>query len=144
MTVCFPSPEWVMAYGAAINASAPYRAAAAEWTHGAIALVVHAQADIGLADGVGIWLDLERGACREARVVSQAEAGSAPFVVSGVYERWKQLFRHELSPIAGILQRKFTLQGSLPIVIRFVAAAEALVAAATVVPTRFLDERRSP
>ena len=46
----------------------------------------------------------------------------------------------ELAPIAGIMQRKIALQGSLPIVVRFIKSAEALVEAATRVPTRFLDE----
>ena len=46
----------------------------------------------------------------------------------------------DLTPIAGIMQRKVALQGSLPIVVRFIKSAEALVDAATRVPTRFLDE----
>ena len=56
------------------------------------------------------------------------------------YARWKQVIRKELPPIAGIMQRKIALQGSLPIVVRFIKSAEELVEAATRVPTRFLDE----
>jgi putative sterol carrier protein len=136
----FPSPEWVSAYGAAINASTGYRAASTEWTHGAVALVVNRQPEIGIAEPVGIWLDLERGTCRFAKVVSQPEADQAPFVITGDYAHWKRVIRKELGPIAGIMQRKLSLKGSLPIVVRFVKSAEALVEAATVVPTRFLDE----
>ena len=73
MSLAFPSAEWVGAYGKAINASDGYRVASLEWTHGAVALVVNRQPDIGIADPVGIWLDLERGVCRTAKVVSQAE-----------------------------------------------------------------------
>ncbi|MGH7698992.1 MAG: SCP2 sterol-binding domain-containing protein [Gemmatimonadales bacterium] len=136
----FPSPEWVEAYGAAINASEGYRQASLEWTHGAVALVINAQPDIGVADPVGIWLDLDRGACRAARVVTPGEADGAPFVLTADYARWKQVIKKELGPIAGIMQRKLALKGSLPIVVRFVNSAEALVDAATRVPTRFLDE----
>ena len=136
----FPSVEWVSAYGGAINASAGYRAASMEWTHGAVALVVNPQPAIGLAQPVGIWLDLERGACRAAKVVSLSEAEQAPFVISGDYAQWKRVIRKELGPIAGIMQRKLHLKGSLPIVVRFVKSAEQLVEAATTVPTRFLDE----
>lgn len=140
MSLAFPHAEWVRAYGDAINASEGYRAASLEWTHGAVALVVNPSPAIGLPEPVGIWLDLDRGTCREAKVVSSAEADRAPFVISGDYAQWKRVIRKELGPIAGIMQRKLSLKGSLPIVVRFVKSAEQLVEAATTVPTRFLDE----
>ena len=140
MTLAFPSPEWVTAYGVAINASDSYREASTEWTHGAVALVVTPRPEIGIPNPVGIWLDLERGVCRDAKVVSQTEAQRAPFVLTSDYARWKQVIRKELGPVAGIMQRKIVLQGSLAIVVRFIKSAEALVEAATRVPTRFLDE----
>jgi putative sterol carrier protein len=140
MSLHFPSHDWVHAYEVAINASPTYRAASTEWTHGAVALVVNRQPEIGIPEPVGVWLDLDRGVCRAAKVVPEAEAGQAPFVISGDYATWKKVIRKELGPIAGIMQRKLTLKGSLPIVVRFVKSAEALVQAATQVPTRFLDE----
>jgi putative sterol carrier protein len=136
----FPSPEWVAAYGAAINASELYRHASLEWTHGAVALVVSAQAEIGVSAAVGIWLDLDRGACRAAKVVTADAAQAAKFVLTSEYRYWKQIIRKQLGPIAGIMQRKVALQGSLPIVVRFIKSAEALVEVATTVPTHFLDE----
>ena len=140
VSLAFPSPEWVSAYGAAINASEAYRAASLEWTHGAVALVVNAQPEIGITEAVGIWLDLDRGTCREAKVVSQGDAERAAFVIAGDYAQWKRVIRKELGPIAGIMQRKLSLKGSLPIVVRFVKSAEQLVQAATTLSTRFLDE----
>src|SRR5436190_19542168 len=95
MTLAFPSREWVSAYGTEINASESYRAASKEWTHGAVALVVNRQPEIGLAEPVGIWLDLERGGCREAKVGSQADAEQAPFVITGAYGQWKRAIRQE-------------------------------------------------
>jgi len=136
----FPSLEWVAAYGVAINASEGYRAASLGWTHGPVALIVPAQEDIGVASAVGIWLDLDRGVCRAAKVVTAEEARAAAFVLTAAYRYWKQIIRKELGPIAGIMQRKVALQGSLPIVVRFIKSAEALVEAATTVPTHFLDE----
>jgi putative sterol carrier protein len=140
VSLAFPSAEWVHAYGAAINASEGYRAASTAWTHGAVALVVNAQPAIGLAQPVGIWLDLDRGACRAAKLVSPAEADQAAFVIAGDYGHWKRVIRKELGPIAGIMQRKLSLKGSLAVVVKFVKSAEQLVEAATTVPTRFLDE----
>ncbi len=136
----FPSPEWVAAYGVAINGSEGYRAASREWSHGAVALIVSAQAEIGVPQDAGIWLDLDRGACRAAKLMTADEARAAAFVLTAQYRYWKQIIRKELGPIAGIMQRKVALVGSLPIVVRFVKSAEALVEAATTVPTRFLDE----
>lgn len=136
----FPSPEWVAAYGAAISASDAYRSASTEWTHGPVALVVPAHPGIGVPEDVGIWLDLDRGVCRDAKVVTRVEAQCAAFVLTAEYRYWKQIIKKELGPIAGIMQRKVALQGSLPIVVRFIKSAEALVDAATRVPTRFLDD----
>jgi putative sterol carrier protein len=136
----FPSAEWVAAYEAAINASEAYRTASTDWTHGSVALVMPAQPAIGVPHDVGIWLDLDRGVCRAARLVSRDEAQRAPFVLTAEYRYWKQIIKKELGPIAGIMQRKIALVGSLPIVVRFIKSAEALVDAATRVPTRFLDD----
>jgi putative sterol carrier protein len=140
MSLAFPSAEWIAAYRDQINASTTYRQASTEWTHGAVALVVNPQPAIGLAEPVGIWLDLERGVCRAANVVTAGEALTAPFVLTSDYGRWKEVIRKQLAPVAGIMQRKIVLQGSLAIVVRFIKSAEALVEAATQVPTRFLDE----
>jgi putative sterol carrier protein len=140
VTFRFPSPEWVTAYGRAINASATYREVSLEWTHGVVALVINALPGAGLPEPVGLWLDLDRGLCRDARLVARDEAERAPFVLTADYARWKQVIRRELGPIAGIMQRKIALKGSLPIIVRFVKSAEALVDVATTVPTEFVDE----
>lgn len=136
----FPSAGWVAAYEAAINSSEDYRSASTDWTHGSVALVMPAQPGIGVPEDVGIWLDLDRGVCRAAKLVGRQDAQQAPFVLTAEYRYWKQIIKKELGPIAGIMQRKVALQGSLPIVVRFIKSAEALVDAATRVPTRFLDE----
>jgi putative sterol carrier protein len=136
----FPSTEWVAAYEAAINASDEYRSSSTEWTHGSVALVMPAAPVIGVPEDLAIWLDLDRGVCRGARLVPRQDARQAPFILTAEYRYWKQIIKKELGPIAGIMQRKVALQGSLPIVVRFIKSAEALVDAATRVPTRFLDE----
>jgi hypothetical protein len=64
----FPSAAWVAAYEDAINKSEEYRAASTDWTHGSVALVMPAQPAIGVPDDVGIWLDLDRGVCRGAKL----------------------------------------------------------------------------
>jgi putative sterol carrier protein len=136
----FPSAEWAAAYRDAVNASPDYRRAGAAWTHGAVALVIRADEAIGLGEPVGLWLDLDRGECRDSRVVGADEARTAPFCITGEYARWKQVIRGELEPIAGMMQRKLEIKGQMTVIVRFVEAAKELVRAAAHVPTRFLGE----
>jgi putative sterol carrier protein len=139
MSMPFLSPEWIAAYKEAINTNPEYRTGAADWTHGVVALVVKAQPP-AVAEDTGIWLDLDRGVCREARPVSVTEAMTAPFCITGEYARWKQVVRKELDPIKGMMQGKLRLKGDLPTIVRAVKAAQELVVSAGAVPTTFLDE----
>jgi putative sterol carrier protein len=137
----FPSPEWVSDYKTVLNGSANYKQAGATWTHGPIALVTRADPGIGIAEDVGIWLDLHQGTCRDARMVGRTEAEKAPFCITGEYARWKQVMRKQLDPIQGMMQKKLELKGQMTIIVKYVAAAKALVECAQQVQTKFLDEK---
>jgi len=139
-TFGFPSAAWVSACGAAIDASVAYRAAAADWTYGAVALVVRSAPDLGLAEPVALWLELDRGRCHGARLVSATDATRASFEITADYATWKAVLRRELAPVAGIMRGQLVLRGSLALVVRNIGTAEALVAAATTVPTSFLGD----
>ncbi len=141
MAITFPSPEWAAEFKRQLDASAGYRAAGKDWTHGPVALVVKADPQIGIADDVGLWLDLDRGVCRDAKVVSRAEADKAPFCILGEYSRWKSVIRKELDPIKAMMQKKLELKGQMTTIVKYVNASKELVEAATHVPTRFLDEK---
>ncbi len=129
MAYRFPSEEWGRAFRDEVNASASYRAAAAGWTHGPVALVVRGDPGLGLAEDVGLWLDLDRGECRSAKMVSAAEAAKAPFCITGEYARWKSVMKKELDPIKGMMQKKLELKGQMTIIVRFVNASKELVEA---------------
>jgi putative sterol carrier protein len=139
MSFTFPSAEWIAAYKVAINGNPEYRTGAADWTYGVVALIMKAQPP-ALAEDVGIWLDLDRGVCREARLVKVEEAMKAPFCITGEYARWKQVLRKELDPIKGMMQGKLRLKGDLPTIVRAVKAAQELVNSAGMVDSKFLDE----
>lgn len=146
MAYRFPSDEWGQAFREQVNRSAAYRAAAMTWTFGPVALVIKADPAIGLPDDVGLWLDLERGECRSARMVGRAEADKAPFCIAGDYAQWKSVMRKQLDPIKGMMQKKLELKGQMTTIVKYVNASKELVDAATRVPTDFLDEikGRSP
>jgi putative sterol carrier protein len=137
----FPSSEWCAAYRDAINASPGYKAAAKDWTHGAVAMVVTADPAIGLPEDMAMWLDVERGECRDCRLVSREEADKAPFVIVASYARWKEVIRKLLDPTKGMMQNKLKLaKGHMPTMVKYVTSNKELVEATTRVPTAFVDE----
>src|SRR5438874_7187347 len=137
----FPSPEWAAEFKKVMDGSSAYRAAGKDWTHGAVALVVKADPALGLPEDIGLYLDLDRGVCRDARMVPRAEAEKAPFCISGEYSRWKSVIRKELDPIKAMMQKKLELKGQMTTIVKYVNASKELVECATRVPTKFLDEK---
>jgi len=105
-----------------------------------VALICKAKPGTAMTEDAGIWLDLHKGVCREARLVTAVEALKAPFCITGDLDRWKQVIRKELDPIKGMLQGKLRLKGDLPTIVRYVDASKALVESAGMVPTAFPDE----
>src|SRR5258706_11121154 len=141
MAFPFPSPEWASEFKRVLDGSSAYKAAGAGWTHGPVALVIKADPAIGLAEDVGLWLDLNRGVCREAKVVDRAQADQAPFCITGEYSRWKSVIRKELDPIKAMMQKKLELKGQMTTIVKYVNASKELVECATQVPTQFLYEK---
>ena len=137
----FPSPEWASAYKDAINTNPSYKQAGKDWTHGVVAMVVRAEASIGIPEDQGLMLDVHQGACRDCRLVSAAEAQTAPFVIVADYPRWKQVMKRELDPIKGMMQGKLKLtKGHMPTIVKYVNASRELVESTALVATKFRDE----
>jgi len=137
----FPSVEWCAAYKDAINANPAFKEAHREWTHGAVAMVVTADPSIGIAEDTAMWLDVERGNCKDCRLVSRQEAENAAFVIVANYARWKEVIRGQLDPTKGMMQNRLKLtKGHMPTMVKFVTASKELVASTAKVPTQFVDE----
>jgi putative sterol carrier protein len=132
----FATQEWLEQLQAALNASEAYRDAAATW-EGEVAFAFEAEPGCGWPETVHAVLDLRSGECRKARVASEEEAESAPFVLRAPYSRWKQVLEKELDPIKGMMQGTLRLKGDLPTVVRHAKAANVLVTVAGEVPTEF-------
>jgi putative sterol carrier protein len=135
----FPSEEWVLELCARINDSPEYREAAATW-EGDISFVVGAEPNKGFPADVWVWLDLWHGECRGAKVASPEDGASARYVIRASHSRWKDVVRGHLDPIKGMMQGKLRVQGDLPMIVRYVRAANQLVHLTTTVPTEFVDE----
>ena len=135
----FPSPEWLEAYKDAINASAQFRTAAADW-EGDVTYVVEAEPAKGVMQDAWGWFDLWQGECRDARVVDPEAGERASYVIRAPYSRWKEVIQGRLDPTKGMLQGKLRLTGDLHEIRRRVDAVNALVSVACDIPTEFPDE----
>ena len=128
--------EWAEAWGAALNESAEYRAAAATW-EGPVALL--------LDDGVpearrAVVLDLWHGACRSARTADPDGLETSGFVFQASSAGWKAVLSGNTSPAMALLSGKIRLgRGNLAALLPYAAAAKQLLDLASQVPTRFLE-----
>jgi putative sterol carrier protein len=140
MSLDFPSAEWVAAYKDAINANAGYKAAGKDWTHGAVAMVVKADAALGIAEDLAMVLDVHQGECRSTKFVpaSAKDAQDAPFVIVAPYSTWRTVMEGQLDPTKAMMQNKLKLvKGHMPTMVKFVTASKELVASSAKVDTKF-------
>jgi putative sterol carrier protein len=141
MAHVFPSVEWAAAYKDAINHNPKYKEAGKEWTHGAVAMVVKADPALGIAEDTALWLDIDRGECRDCRLMPASEAQDAPFIIVADYARWKTVLKKELDPIKGMMQNKLKLtKGHMPTIVKYVNSSRELVETTSKVDTKFRDE----
>ncbi len=141
MSFRFPSEEWCAAYQGAINANDGYAQAAAQWTHGSVAMIVRADASAGIAADMAMLLDVHQGKCKACTLVPLAAAESASFVIVGEYPQWKKVIKRELDPTKALMQGQLKLtKGHMPTMVKFVHASKQLVESSAGVPTQFPDE----
>jgi putative sterol carrier protein len=141
MSHLFPSEAWATAYMDAINANPKYKEAGKEWTHGAVAMIVKADPSLGIETDMGLWLDIDRGHCKDCHMCSAEEANKAPFVIVADYARWKTVLKKELDPIKGMMQNKLKLtKGNMPTMIKYVNSSRELVETTAHVDSKFRDE----
>lgn len=139
MAHLFPSEAWATAYHQAVNDNPHYKTAGKDWTHGKVALIVRADAAIGIERDMGILLDVHAGACSGANYMPADEARKdAAFAVEGPYDNWKQLIIENQDPIKALMQGKLKLtKGHLPTMIRYVESSKQLLSSAQNVSTEF-------
>jgi putative sterol carrier protein len=135
----FPSEPWATAYQSAVNGNPKYKTAGKDWTHGKVALIVKADASIGIEQDMAILLDVNAGECHGASYMTAESARkSAAFAVEGPYDNWKKLIVENHDPIKSLMQGKLKLtQGHLPTMIRYVESSKQLLSSAQHVPTEF-------
>lgn len=135
----FPTEPWFQALIERINGSSAYHDAAEGW-EGDVAFLVEAEPDRNLPEDVWGLLDLWHGACRGGGIIDEARGVASAFVISAPYSRWKDVVQRQLDPVRAMMQGKLRVRGDLPMIVRYIRAADELVQLCSEVPTRFPDE----
>ena len=135
----FPSAAWADALKETLNGNALFGQKGKDWTHGALALVVEADASAGLERDMAVLLDLDAGACRGASYLEGDQARErAAFVIEASYDLWKEIFQGTLDPTKALMQWKLSLtKGPLPTIIKQISAVKEVMLSAAKVATRF-------
>jgi putative sterol carrier protein len=137
--ITFLSEEWVKRFKEEVQNSPSYKEVAKTW-EGDLTLVVQADPRVGIEADLHLYMDLWHGDCRDMRLVSKEEGEKAQFVITGSYDRWKQVAKGELEPVKGMMQGKLKLKGDLPYIVRYVQAGTELITCTSKIPARFPDE----
>lgn len=122
-------PEWLDAWKAQINDDPVYREKGARWS-GPVMLRVWPDQD--RARTRAVYLDLDGGECRAARLAGPDDLAAAALVIGAPLDNWERVLAGELDPIAGLMAGKLKLEkGNLLKVLPFADGARAMLKAAT-------------
>lgn len=129
--------RWATAWHRELNASPAYREKAATW-EGAVALRMSADPALGVPEPRAVWLDLHRGACRDARPATAADLDGAAYVIDAEPVVWKEVLAGRLAPIAALLGGRLRLLKGNPLsLLPYVAAAQELIVTASLIQRQF-------
>lgn len=118
--------EWVEAWGAELNASEAYRNAGTGWEW-PVALIAEADPEIGLEDKL-VFLDLNNGHCREARMGTGDDLEKCGFILSATPQTWKQVIEGQRNITAALLGGDVQLlEGKLPVLMQYMRSANLMV-----------------
>ncbi len=128
---------WAQDWRTCINDNDDYRKAATRW-EGAIALVMSADAAMGVPEQRAVVADLWHGDCRAASAAGPDELESPPYVIRATPATWKRVLDGSTDPIVGLMGGKLKLErGGLFSLLPYAQAAKQLVTSARQVATSF-------
>lgn len=130
------SEAWAKVFREIINRSEDYRHYGANWTAGSLAFVMNTAPKYGFITPSAVYLDLYRGICRAAHVISEGEATrQADFIIAGDYERWMEVLNGGASPLMMLTTGRLHLKkGALLKLLPHTRSATELVNCARRVP----------
>ena len=135
MALKFPSDEWIKELSRQLNASETYEEAARGW-EGDFVFVVESDETYD-GDTVYLFLSLYDGKSPDAAMLASADEREAEYVLSGPFGNWRQIIEGGLDPIQAMMTRKLKLKGNMMKIMRYVKAAQEIVACCARVETEF-------
>jgi len=132
--VKFGSAEWIQALQNDLNASQAYEEAAKTW-EGDFYFIVDPEGAI--KEPIYLYMDLWHGKCRDAFVVTDKNAKTPAFVMSGPYSKWKKVVTAQLDPIQALMTGQLKLKGNMVMVMKSVKAAQEIIRSCTRIDTEF-------
>ena len=136
MAYLFPSAEWVEQLKIEVNRSEAYANSGKTW-EGDFCFVVKPGG--ALKEPFKMYLDLWHGKCRDAFVLTGAEAKKPEFTISGTIETYRQIFNKKLDPIQALMTRKLELQGNMMKIMKSVKATLDLVNCCSLIDTTYME-----
>ncbi len=137
----FPSKEWAEEFCRKLNENQDYRNAAKTWEGSIMFLATNLPPRVAEKygrDRAGFVLDLFHGECRGSQWAEDPDKAEADYILEATYEDWKRVISGQLGPIPALMSRKLKVKkGSLATLIRYSAAALAMVKTAQTVPSIF-------
>ena len=131
--------EWALRWSEKINQNPSYRKAAATW-EGELALIMSADAEMGIPDARAVVADLWHGECRNAAARPATALDEVPFVIKAPPEVWRNVLAGRTDPIVALMSGKLKLaKGGLFALLPYAKAAKELVVSASQVETVFPD-----
>ena len=124
------SEEWCAACCERLNQRESYRQAEAG-CEGASVLLMSADPAHGIDSDRAVWLDVNDGTCRGARVATAQDLETAAYVFRATPADWKRLLGGEMDPVSAVMQGKLKLsRGNLFTLAKYAPAAREMVLAA--------------
>jgi putative sterol carrier protein len=131
------SEEWSQACRESLEARGRYREVGRTW-ESPVALIMRADPRLGIEKERAVYLELDRGVCRVARVADGEDLRAAEFVLAADAAQWKRMLSGDLDPISAVMFGKLKLErGTLAALLPYAPAARELIAAAIDAGGRF-------
>ncbi|HML01860.1 MAG TPA: SCP2 sterol-binding domain-containing protein [Candidatus Bathyarchaeia archaeon] len=137
----FPSKEWVTSYMEALNRSEEYAKTGKGWQWGIMFVINELPESLATKLGsksAAFSLDLHDGKCLSYEWVENPEATEVPYKLSGKYSIWTKVITGKLNPTQAMLTGQLRVKGDLVRLLKYTAAAVAMVKAAQEVPTEIV------
>lgn len=125
------SAEWASKLKNQINKNQEYKNSSEGWEWG---LILTKSDD----DNTSIFLDLNNGECKAARLTKNEDFKNAAFSISASSETWEKILNRSLSPMQAMMMKKLLItKGNMSELLSYVNSLKELLNSAMNIETEF-------